>query len=194
MNNTNEALEYYISGEGMFVNQALRGNVGSDFGELSDSEKEFIKDLDAVTKNKLGAEQILYRSIDASVLFNNLSTSEYQALIDNLAYNDNQAYTKRIAESGMKKLKSSYNEKGFMSTTTSREYAEDFRDFTGAENPVVMRIKTSKNTKGVNIGKKYPALERRMQQKEVLLGRNQSGKIKRVYGKNGTLYVDIDMN
>lgn len=189
----NESVEYYVSGDGMFINQYLRGNVGSDFGELSQNEKQYLKDLDKATSEKLGEPQTVYRSLDAGVLFNGITSSEYNSLKNNLVYGDNQKYTVDVSNKAKSKLIQKYNEKGFMSTTTSRSYADDFGGFTGSDMPVVARIKTSKNTKGVNIGKKYPALEKRMQQKEVLLGRNQTGKITNLYGKNGNIYVDIEM-
>ena len=47
----NDATEQYVSGEGMWINQYLRGR--GNFGELSDSEKEYLRDLDKATNGKI---------------------------------------------------------------------------------------------------------------------------------------------
>lgn len=62
----NDATEYYVSGDGMWINQYLRGR--GDFGELTESEKQYLSDLDKATNGKIKTEtqiqqhgQITYR-------------------------------------------------------------------------------------------------------------------------------------
>ena len=42
-----EALEYYASGDGMYINNMLRGRAGVNESDLSNDDKQLIKDLDA---------------------------------------------------------------------------------------------------------------------------------------------------
>ena len=84
-------------------------------------------------------------------------------------------------------------EKGFMSTTADKRVAEDWGDFSGSENPVVMRIKTSPNTKGVNLSSYDKNVSSDQAQKERLLARGQSYEVNKVYAENGNIYVDVTM-
>jgi len=194
----NDATEYYVSGEGMWINQYLRGR--GDFGELSDSEKQYIKDLDTATNGKI-TDETLYRSVDAKAIFGNIDGYDYDNLRQLVVYGDS-AFDKGAYSQGLKKqatdtlnktLNKTITEKGYMSTTTSENVAADWGDFTGAENPIIMKITPSKNTKGVNLSGYDKNVSSSEAQHERLLARNQQYDIKKIYGKNGYIYVDAKM-
>ena len=194
----NDATEWYVSGEGMWINNYLRGR--SDYGELSYKEKQMLKDLDTATNGKI-TDDTLYRSVDASAVFGPMSDGDYQDLSQMLVYGENSfgkgAYADGIRNKLNQKIKNTegktITEKGFMSTTTSAEVAEEWRDFTGSEKPIVMKITPSKNTRGVNLSGYDKNVAPADAQHERLLARNQSYDVKRVYAKNGSIYVDVKM-
>jgi len=72
-----------------------------------------------------------------------------------------------------------------MSTTKSKKIADEWGGFSGSSMPVVMRISANKKTKGVDLSK------HKMGQKEILLKRGVQYKIKKIYGSNGQIYVDV---
>ena len=76
-------------------------------------------------------------------------------------------------------------EKGFMSTTTNIKTANEWGDFSGSSMPIVMKIKPKKETKGIDLTK------HKMGQDEILLSRNQTYSINKIYGENGIIYIDI---
>ena len=164
----NDATEWYVSGEGMWINQYLRGR--GEFGELSDTEKQMLKDLDTATNGKI-TDDTLYRSVDAEAIFGRMSDSDYQDLSQMLMY----------------------GEKSFGKGSTSSDVAENWGDFTGSEKPVVMKITTSKNTRGVNLSGYDKNVSKSEAQHERLLARNQSYNVKKIYAKDGTIYVDVKM-
>ena len=84
-------------------------------------------------------------------------------------------------------------EKGFMSTTAEARIAEEWQDFSGANNPVVLRIETSASTRGVDLSAYDRNVSAEEAQKERLFARGQSYTVKRVYVKNGNIYIDIKM-
>lgn len=193
------ATEYYVSGEGMWINQYLRGN--GDFGELTPEEKEFLKDMDFATDRPL-KDATLYRSVDASVIFGDEPDGGYQNIINRLRYGDS-AYDKGAYSQGLKQsadnainkaLGSTQTEKGFMSTTSDQAIAEEFGDFTGATNPVVMRIKTNGNARGVNVSKFDKNVDPEDAQKERILKRNTKYKVNRFsFSNDGNLIVDVSL-
>lgn len=195
----NEATEYYVSGEGMWINQYLRGR--GDFGELSSDEKQFIKDLDIATSGKI-TDDTLYRSVDAKAIFGNISDTDYSNLSTTLNYGADSFGKGDYADGIRNKVNNiisktegkSITEKGYMSTTTSVRVAEEWGDFTGSDMPVVVKLKTSKNTKGVNLSSYDKNVSKAEAQHERLLARNQGYKVKKVYAKNGLIYVDATMN
>lgn len=194
----NDATEYYVSGEGMWINQYLRGR--GDFGELSDDEKQFIEDLDVATDGKI-TDDVLYRSVDASAILGNMGDVDNTDLFRYLQYGADAwgkgAYAKSISDKVAAVIKSvegkEITEKGYMSTTTDRGVAEQWGDFTGASNPVVLEIKTNKKTRGVNLSQYDRNVDADEAQHERLLARNQKYKVKRIYAKNGHIYVDAEM-
>lgn len=189
------ALNHYVSGEGMWINQYLRGTGG--FGELSEFEKDYLRDLDKIT-NTENINGTLYRTVDASAIFGNISDTEYEYLVNNLVYGDNQRLVAESAKNTLSKVKSSYTEKGFMSTTKDLSIAENNKYTFGSSKPVVMEIKTSGKTKGVDVMKKANSQMKQAEkydpQKEVLLKRGQSYKINHIGSKNGNIYVQVTMD
>ena len=194
----NDATEQYVSGEGMWINQYLRGR--GDFGELSDSEKEYLRDLDKATNGKINDKE-LYRSVDANAIFGNISATDAENLRQYLLYGGDSFGKGAYADSIRNRMQSIINrtegktqtEKGFMSTTADKRVAEDWGDFSGSENPVVMRIKTSPNTKGVNLSGYDKNVSSDQAQKERLLARGQSYEVGKIYAENGNIYVDVKM-
>jgi hypothetical protein len=183
-----KALEQYVSGEGMWINQYLRGN--GDFGELTPDEKKYLADLDKATSGQLGKDYDLYRAADAKAVFGNISDQEYNALVSTHVYGAKDKYYQKYVDSAMQKTGGVKTEKGFMSTTTSQSVAEDWGGFTGASHPIVMKFKAPRTTKGKNLSKFDVKGD---EQHEVLLGKGQKFKVGKVYGKNGKLYVDVTL-
>lgn len=194
----NSATEYYVSGEGMWINNYLRGR--GDFGELSDAEKQFLKQLDKATNGNVTADT-LYRNVDAAAIFGNMSATDADNLRQALLYGTDSFGKGKYADSIRDRVNNiigrvegkTQTEKGFMSTTTDKSVAENWGDFTGSENPVVMRIKTGKNTKGVNLSGYDKKVSPSEAQKETLLARGQSYKINKIYGKDGNIWIDVEM-
>ena len=194
----NSATEYYVSGEGMWINQYLRGR--GDFGELSQSEREYLRDLDRATNGKV-KEDVLWRSTDASAIFGNISDGDYADLTTMLNYGAN-AFGKGSYADGIRNRVNNIiertngkviTEKGFMSTTSDENIASDWGDYTGSNRPVVMRIKTNQNTRGVDLSSYDRNVASGEAQKETLLARNQSYKVNNIYSKNGQVYADVEM-
>ena len=194
----NDATEHYVSGEGMWINQYLRGR--GDFGELSDSEKQYIKDLDTATNGKIN-DKTLYRSVDAEAVFGNISDSDYDNLVQSINYGKDSFGKGSYADSIRSKVDSIVNrttgktitEKGYMSTTTSQSVAEDWGDYTGSSKPIIMEITPGKKTRGVNLSGYDKNASSDEAQHERLLARNQKYKVKSIYSKNNNLYVKVDM-
>lgn len=186
----NDATEYYVSGEGMWINDYLRGR--GDFGELSDSERAYLRDLDKATSGTI-ADKKLYRSVDASAIFGDMTGLEYESLVDRLVYGDNSAPVKASSDKFLGQTGKTITEKGFMSTTADRSVAEDWGDFTGSDKPVVMEITTSKRTKGVDVSSYDKNVSSADAQDERLLARGQSYKVDNITAKNGQIYVEVTM-
>ena len=137
----NEATEWYVSGDGMWINQYLRGR--GDFGELSQEEKQYLHDLDVATDGQI-KDDVLYRSVDAEAIFGQMSDTDYDNLRQAVNYGMDTFGKGAYADGIRNRVNNiidntegkTVTEKGFMSTTTSRDVAEDWGGFTGAERPV----------------------------------------------------------
>ena len=193
------ALEEYVSGDGMWINQYLRGN--GDFGELTEAERQYLDDLTSATSKPLEAHDKLYRSVDASVIFEGLSDEDLEHMTAHLLYGDiaydNGAYSqgiKRQMETALNNAKGkTLTEKGFMSTTVDKTVAEEFGGFTGAEHPVVIELDTKgKQLKGANLD--FLDVEEDPQ-RERLLARNTRYKINDISvatSEEGWKYIKVD--
>lgn len=194
-----DALEEYVSGDGMWINQYLRGN--GDFGELTEAERQYLDDLTSATSKPLEAHDKLYRSVDASVIFEGLSDEDLEHMTAHLLYGDiaydNGAYSqgiKRQMETALNNAKGkTLTEKGFMSTTVDKTVAEEFGGFTGAEHPVVIELDTKgKQLKGANLD--FLDIEEDPQ-RERLLARNTRYKINDISvatSEEGWKYIKVD--
>jgi len=192
----NDATEYYVSGGGMWINQYLRGR--GDFGELTESEKQYLRDLDTATNGAIG-QDTLYRSVDARAIFGN--SESIDNLFQYLQYGPDSwgsgEYAKSISDGVKdmldKTIGSTITEKGFMSTTKSWDVAAGFQDFTGAQNPVVMEIKPGSKTRGVDLSGYDANVAEGDEQQEVLLKRDQSYKVNDVSVRNGQIVIHVEM-
>ena len=194
-----DALEWYVSGDGMWINQYLRGN--GDFGTLNDTEQNLLDLLTSATSKPLEATDKLYRSVDASVIFSDLDEEEVSQMVTHLLYGDS-AYDKgAYSQSVKKRMETALNkakgkeitEKGFMSTTVDRKVAEEFGDFTGAENPIVIEFDTKgKQLKGADLD--FLDIEEDPQ-RERLLARNTRYKVTDISvatNEDGMKYIKVN--
>lgn len=197
-----EAIEWYVSGDGMWVNQYLRGR--TDGMTLTDGEKTLMKALEKATDQPLPKgfnKGKLWRSVDASAIFSGMTELELSQLYDHIVYGN---YDKGAYSQGIKKRMdtaidniegATITEKGFMSTTKSKTVAEDWGDFTGADVPVVIEFDTTKTSiKGREIDQKFEIDEDA--QEEVLLHPNAKYKVtgigKGYYDDNEGAYIKIN--
>lgn len=183
----NDAVEHYVSGDGMWINEYLRGT-NPLLGGLSAQEKAYLKDLDTATGKALGKEQVLYRSVDASAIFQGITQSEYESLVDVMVYGDNQKLNVNKANNALsRQRKGVIVEKGFMSTTKDAEIAHEWGGFSGSDKPIVLKIHSPKHTKGIDIS------NHDMEQAEVLLARGTKYKVNKLSSKHGSIVVDVSI-
>ena len=188
-----EALEYYTQ-DGYYINNLLRNGE-----KLDESDKELIKLLDEATDSRV-SQDVLYRIVDANTIFEGIDDFAYDDLrthiiIGDSAY-DRGAYSQgikarmeRIVDNALGKV---HTDKGFMSTTFSEETAQEkYSSETHGRNRILMRITNTRGAKGRDISslfnKEYD------EENEVLLGRNNSYKVKRIYAKDYMVYVDVEL-
>ena len=180
------AAEYYVSGDGMWINQYLRGNINDPDFRFTQQDAEYLRDLDRATSNPLSENQTLYRSVDASAIFGRLSAIQYENLVSGLVYGDKYGMGK--SESLIKGVRGkTLTEKGFMSTTKDAQIAHEWGGFSGSSKPVVLELKVPKGTTGKDLSSHY------MAQNEVLLSRGQQYMISGVSAKNGNVYVTAEI-
>lgn len=195
----NEATEWYVSGEGMWINQYLRGR--GEFGELSDTEKEMLQQLDVATDAPL-KDDLLYRSVDASAIFGEMSDTDMDDLMQSLRYGGGSFGKGAYADSIRRKTSGMVNnvvgntqtEKGFMSTTSDPTVAQEWGDFTGANNPVIMRIHTNGNARGVNLSSYDKNVAPGDAQHERLLARNTRYRVNSIStNSDRNIIVDVTL-
>lgn len=191
------AIEWYVSGDGMWINQYLRGR--GDFGELSEFEKEMLKNLDSATDREIG-ERVLYRSVDAAAIFGSMSDEDYSNLSRYMNYGPDAwgkgAYAKSISDRMAAILNGAkgktITEKGFTSTTTDYEVARDWGDFSGSNRPIVLEIHTGKGTRGVDAS--FTDRNASSAQREMLLARGQKMTVSDISVRDRTIYVKVRFN
>ena len=152
-----DALEWYVSGEGMWINQYMRGIGGID--SITEDDQMFLEMLKSATNRPLEADK-LYRSVDASAIFEGVSDNDLYDLMEHIVYGDSK-YDKGAYSQNLKKRMESIisktqgkeiTEKGFMSTTVDKAVAENWGDFTDAQHPVVIEFDTKgKKLKGADL-------------------------------------------
>lgn len=182
-----EAIEWYVSGEGQYINQYHRGRVGSDFGELREEEKRFSELLDEATDRVLPDDiKSLYRSVDARAIFGDIDSGDWYDIESAVLYNDK--FSQKKVQSMLDKTKGkTIAEKGFMSTTKNLDVAEEWGDFTGAEMPLTLEFDDiPKGLKGADL-KRFDVDGD--EQFEVLLARGTRYEITDIYAKNGQVHV-----
>ena len=186
-----EALEFYVSGEGMYINSHLAGTFEKNGGVWTKEDEKILKLLDEGT-NDLVTERKLYRSVDASAVFGNMSDEDFWDLQDYLAYGESSVPKSKIA-----KLKGIANVDGkeiteprFMSTTKDKDVALDWGGFTGSSKPIVLEFDVPDGIKGVDLARFDIVGD---EQKEVLLKRGTKYKIKEITTENGSIVVKADL-
>ena len=188
---TNEAIEEYVSGDGMWINNKLRG-IGeiADY-PLSEGDKIYLEKLDQATQSQIVKEKTLYRSVDISSIIGDISDSEYDDLKSAYIYNNKSKPAQEAINKYLKNIEGKeIVDKGFMSTTKSKEIALDFQDFTGSSKPCVIEFNVPKGIKGIDL-KDFDIAD--MEQKEVLLARNQKFVIREVRQEQGQFYFKADL-
>lgn len=190
----NDAMEQYVGGDGMWINQYLRDKSG--FGELDGAEMEYLKELTDITSIENVGERVLYRSVDARAIFGNMTDIDFENLQSYYLYEGRDRYALAQADRASKLIGTERIEKGFMSTTKSLDIAADWSDYTGADYPVMMRIKTGANTKGFDV-ERYtkihnPEIEIDSPQREMLLARGQKYKITNISKEGRNICVDVE--
>lgn len=193
-----DALEWYVSGEGMFINNVLRGiNQELTENDLTPQEKEALKNLDNLTNRETVGETTLYRTVDATAIFAGITSQEYEALRNNIIYGDTEKYYQQFVDSALGKMKSKFTDKGFVSTTKDLSIAEDNAYFFGSDMPVMLEIKTNKKTKGIDVNKyankQMKEAEASDPQKEVLLSRNNNFNVNKKIEKTKQGFLKISL-
>ena len=191
----NNATEYYVSGDGMYINDFLRNG-----RELDAQDKRLVKELDIATNGSVKQDD-LYRNVDAKAIFGDLDYQEYDNLIKYLGYGeklfDKGAYSQNQLQNTKnlinKTIGKTNTEKGYMSTSKDEKVASDWGGFSGSDMPVVMHLKNTKGAKGVDLSGYDKNVSKSEAQKEVLLGRNQKYTVDKIGYKNGNIYVDVTL-
>lgn len=184
-----EALDYYVSGEGMWINNYLRGRFPDM--RLSEDDKIYLDQLDQATTTHDVKEKTLYRSVDISSIIGDISDFDYDDLKGAYFYGDDSKRSKEVMEKYLKNVQGKeIIDKGFVSTTKSRDIAIEFRGFTGSYKPCVIEFNVPEGIKGIDL-KDFDIAN--MEQKEVLLARNQKFVIKEMTQEQGQFYFKADL-
>lgn len=199
-NNQKDAINYYVSGDGMYINDYLRdrNNPIERMGKMTELDKNLIKDLDEALDNPIGKDMKLYRSVDASAIFGNIDYSDYEnikdELIDHYYSKQKGSYSEKIYNNIKTKINNTIGkqieDKGFLSTTKDYNVAKDWGSFSGSNKPVVLELNVPKNIKGRDLAEFDIKGD---EQKEVLLARNLKYTIKDITAKDGNIYIKANV-
>ena len=183
-----DALEYYASGDGMYVNKYLRDPAGFLARDNWTAEDEqYLRLLDEATSQPVD-ERKLYRSVDASAVFGRMSQGDYEDLRNYVFYGessvarDSRERIGQLADIVGREI----TEPGFMSTTKDADVAFDWSDFTGSEKPIVLDLDVPEGICGADMS----AFDvEGAEQYEVLLARNQRYRITGIGRENGSFVL-----
>ena len=192
--NKNDAIDYYVSGDGMWINKYLRNpeQFEKENGAISEQDKQVIEELDNETTSTPITNKKLYRSVDASAIFGNISDADFEDLVAHVVYGNNE---KLIANKAGLLINRAENqqitEKGFMSTTKDKEIADNWNGFTGSNKDVVLELDIPDGMTGKDLAAYDVEGD---EQKEVLLPRNTDYFIKKItQGENGKILVQAEV-
>lgn len=171
------ALSDYVNGYSSEINGWLRSP--SDYS-ISPDNIANVRILDSILTAPIKNE-VLFRKTEAKSIFGYLSQSDYDKLYMHVVEGASNGDIRKVIA---KATGRTFTEKGFMSTSKSATIAEDL-DF--ATKPIMLRINPGKKARGMDLDKHSIGEE------EVLLKRNTRYKVKKVYGKRGEIYVDVDI-
>ena len=190
----NAAVDYYVSGDGMWINKYLRDpeQFAKDGGKVSEEDKQIIAELDKETTSTPVTEKKLYRAVDASSIFGNISDGDFDDLVAHVVYGNGD---KLIANKAGLLVNRAENkqitEKGFMSTTKDKEIADNWDGFTGSNKEVILELDIPDGITGKDLAAYDVEGE---EQKEVLLPRNLDYFIKKVTtNENGKILVQAQI-
>ena len=174
-----EAVEWYVSGEGMYVNELLRGKLEG----MTDADKHSIDALKNATNKGVVDKDVLYRSVDAEAVFGQMTQSQYENLLEHIAYGESNKFTKPMEKRAKEVIGKTINEKGFMSTTVNEHMALEWNGMTGSSKDITLELHGAKGRKGLDLTNHF------MDQGEVLLPPNAKYTVKKVTSKNGVIKV-----
>ena len=144
-----DAITWYTSGEGQFVNQMMRGRME---GTFTTEEKEKVRVLEQATDRELPTNiKHLYRSVDASAVFGDMTVGEYDNLQSLVLYNADDRYALAQKQRIENVKGKTITEKGFMSTTKDKETAIYWGDYTGSEKPIALSFNVPNGVKGADL-------------------------------------------
>lgn len=159
------AVEEYVSGEGVWINQYLRGLYKTN---ISPDDIEYLNDLISATEKQTVTQTKLYRAVDASTIFGKMSAIEFEDFREAVLFPE---IASKPALSTYKKFEKKLNipvqEKGFMSTTTEKDVAIDWNGFTGSDKDIVLELDVGEGIKGVDVSKYFEV--EGFEQSEILL-------------------------
>ena len=188
-----DSVDYYVSGDGMYINNYLRQDQ-----PLDKEEEQLVKDLDNATSYKI-PDGVLYRSVDAQAIFGDIDWEDYDNLSQLLRYGESSFDKGGYSQNNLYKAKNilaktqdkEITEKGYMSTTRDEDIALNWGGFSGSEMPITLKINTNDKAKGYDVSKFYEVEDD--PQNEVLLSRNSKYKIKDIGFKDGNIYIEVDL-
>lgn len=190
----NDSLDYYVSGDGMWINKYLRNpeQFEKENGKLSDEDKQIIEELRNQTNSETITDKKLYRSVDAKAVFGDISDLDFDNLVATIVYDNKD---KPVVDKAQKLISAALNkeitEKGFMSTTKDKEIAENWDGFTGSNKDVVLELNIPDGMKGKDMAA-YEVEDD--EQKEVLLPDNVDYKVTEITkGENGKILIKADV-
>lgn len=175
------SVEWYVSGEGQWINQYLRNP--AEFGELSEYEKEQLQLLDSATQKQEITDNKLYRAVDAQAVFGKMSDMDFDNLKGAVIYGDKSRMSQAALEKAQRMLGKEVTEKGFMSTTRDMDIAAEWNGYTGSTKDIMLVMKVPDGIHGFDVEKRFEVEGE--EQREVLLQRGLAYKVNSI-GKQET--------